>query len=68
MTLTHGKWGSTRKTNLTESEGLQNCNSSYHNLQLGQDEIPSEDYMTMGGEDNIEAEYCMSGLVDMALR
>ena len=36
-------------------------------LQLGQDEMPFEDYLMMEGEDIIEAKYCMSELVDMTL-
>ena len=36
-------------------------------VQLGQDEMPFEDYLTMKGEDIIGAKYCMSELVDMAL-
>jgi hypothetical protein len=36
-------------------------------LQLGSDEMPFEEYVVMEGEDIIEAEYCMSELVDMAL-
>jgi hypothetical protein len=36
-------------------------------LQLGWDEMPFEEYVVMEGDDIIEAEYCMSKLVDMAL-
>ena len=36
-------------------------------LQLGSDEMPFEEDVVMEGEDIIEAEYCMSELVDMAL-
>ena len=36
-------------------------------LQFGSDEMPFEEYVVMEGEDIIEAEYCMSELVDMAL-
>ena len=36
-------------------------------LQLGQDELPFEDYLMMKGEDIIEAKYCMLELVDMTL-
>ena len=36
-------------------------------LQLGSDEMPFEENVVMEGEDVIEAEYCMSELVDIAL-
>ena len=36
-------------------------------LQLGSYEMPFEEYVVMEGEDIIEAEYCMSELVDTAL-
>jgi hypothetical protein len=36
-------------------------------LHLGSDEMPFEAYVVMEGEGIIEAEYCMSELVDMAL-
>lgn len=36
-------------------------------LYLGQDEVSFEDYLIMKGANIIEAEYCMTKLVDMAL-
>ena len=53
------------KSRLTKES--QRFDTPHIKLQLGQDEIPFEDYLIMKGEDIIEVEYCMSKLVDMTL-